>query len=78
MSETLTKSSEDVKNADIKFRKNSHMGWEFRHRDLIDNGKFWNSYLPKALNSNNNSWSETMSIIQNMLKQNSSIIINVY
>ncbi len=81
MSEGSSSDSEGLRNADIKLRKNSHAGWRFTHRDLIDNDKFWTKYLPSALNSqgnSNQSWSETMGIIRNMIRQNSSIIINIH
>ena len=34
--------SRDIPNANYKIRKKSNEGYQYRHRDWIDSGSFWN------------------------------------
>ena len=47
----------DIPNADYKIRKKSTKEWKSIHRDLIDDGDFWNI-------NNEMSWNDAMSLIQ--------------
>jgi RHS repeat-associated protein len=61
-------STREIPNAAYQIRKISEKGWRFRHRDLIDNGDFWDT-------SNNAIWGGMQSLIQSWLQQNPNIPI---
>ena len=59
----------DIPNADYKIRKKSTKEWKSIHRDLIDDGDFWNI-------NNEMSWNDAMSLIQKWIQQNPNIKVN--
>jgi RHS repeat-associated protein len=59
----------DISGADYRIRKNSNLGWQYRHRDLIDNGALWDT-------QSGTTWNQAMSTIQSWLQQNPNIQIN--
>ncbi len=59
----------DIPNADYKIRKKSTKEWKSIHRDLIDDGDFWNI-------NNEMSWNDAMSLIQKWIQQNPNINVN--
>ena len=59
----------DIPNADYKIRIKSTKEWKSIHRDLIDDGDFWNI-------NNEMSWNDAMSLIQKWIQQNPNIKVN--
>ena len=59
----------DIPNAGYKIRKKSTKEWKSIHRDLIDDGDFWNI-------NNEMSWNDAMSLIQKWIQQNPNIKVN--
>ena len=53
----------------IKIRKKSNEGYQYRHRDWIDSGSFWNA-------NNGITWNQLMPILDSWLIQNPNIQIN--
>ncbi|RAZ06615.1 type IV secretion protein Rhs, partial [Klebsiella oxytoca] len=48
--------SRDIPNANYKIRKKSNEGYQYRHRDWIDSGSFWNA-------NNGITWNQLMPIL---------------
>ena len=61
--------SRDIPNANYKIRKKSNEGYQYRHRDWIDSGSFWNA-------NNGITWNQLMPILDSWLIQNPNIQIN--
>lgn len=59
----------DIPNANYKIRKKSNEGYQYRHRDWIDSGSFWNT-------NNGITWDQFMPILDSWLIQNPNIQIN--
>lgn len=80
----------DIPNADLRVRKKSEKGWQYRHRDLIDSDEFWKTLLPNAKQQQQNqkqnqqsnssstmTWSQAISLISSWLQQNPNIQFSV-
>ena len=52
--------SRDIPNANYKIRKKSNEGYQYRHRDWIDSGSFWNA-------NNGITWNQLMPILDSWL-----------
>ena len=63
--------SRDIPNANYKIRKKSNEGYQYRHRDWIDSGSFWNA-------NNGITWNQLMPILDSWLIQNPNIQINYF
>lgn len=59
----------DIPNANYKIRKKSNEGYQYRHRDWIDSGSFWNT-------NDGITWDQFMPILESWLIQNPNIQIN--
>jgi hypothetical protein len=66
---SATTNSRDIPNVDFRIRKESEKGYQYRHRDLIDNGDLWNT-------NSGLTWNQSMSLLQSWLQENPNIKVS--